>query len=241
MMRLWREDYTRPVSRGPSAAMSIAVHSALIAGAVIATNPPEGLVTSLYELANRVIYVAPPPRSTGAPGSDARLQYTEIAPIGPGSGFARAPVPSGDRKPDQVLFTLTPGDLGTEKEASVESAVSRGIDSVFTLVDVDSAVSTDPTSSAPAYPEGLIKLGIEGFVKARYVVDSTGLADSATLEVVEASRVEFELAVRQALPKMHFIPARIGPRKVRQLVEQQFNFRILRPADTLPPPKKPPA
>jgi len=32
--------------------------------------------------------------------------------------------------------------------------------------------------------------------------------------------------VREALPYMRFEPARIGALKVRQLVEQQFSFKI---------------
>ena len=73
----------------------------------------------------------------------------------------------------------------------------------------------------------------------RYVVDSLGRADVSTLEVVNASRVEFAVAVREALPNMHFTPARMGAKAVPQLVEQPFNFRIQK-ADTTKAAKKPP-
>jgi hypothetical protein len=70
-------------------------------------------------------------------------------------------------------------------------------------------------------------------------VDSLGKADLNTLEIVRASRIEFAVAVREALPLMRFTPARMGPKAVPQLVEQPFNFRIQKP-DTAAA-KRPPA
>ena len=238
MMRLWREEYTRPVRRGPSTAMSVVVHGTLIVLAVIATNPPPSLM-SLWELANRIYYIAPPSRIAASDAGIAQLKYAEFAPIGPGSGFARSPVPTGEPNRRELVFG-PPGDLGTELFSKAESHRVRGSDSVFSVVDVDSAVTTDPTSAAPQYPEALRKLGVEGFVQVRYVVDSTGLADPSSLEVVSATRFEFAMAVRSALPGMHFNPARIGVRRVRQLVVQDFNFRIEKPKVDSVVARKPP-
>jgi TonB family protein len=239
MMRLWREEYSRPVRRGPSTVMSVAVHGLLIFLAVIATKAPAGLV-SLFELANRVYYVAPPNRSVAAPASTEKLKYEEAAPVGAGSGFARSQVPTDEATNRLVAFK--PGDLGTDLIAIPDSKPNTGADSIFTVVEVDSAVTTDPTSAVPEYPDDLRMLGIEGFVRVRYVVDSTGRADASSLEILRASRIEFAMAVKKALPGMHFVPAKMGPRHVRQLVEQDFNFKIERQkADSLAPaPKKKP-
>jgi len=226
MMRFLKEEYVRPVRRGPSTAASLLVHCGLIILAVLATNPPPGLV-SLWELANRVYYLAPPARAAASDESAGHLQYAVGAPTGPGSGFARSPTPTVEPAA-RLLVTSQPGDLGTDLMASVEARRSLGTDSVFTVIDVDSAAATDPTSAAPVYPEALRVLNIEGSVQVQYIVDSTGVADSTSLVVVRASRKEFATAVRQALPYMHFIPARIGPRRVSQLVAQDFNFRIER-------------
>src|SRR3978361_89973 len=103
MMRLWREEYTRPIRRGPSTAMSIAVHGTLIMLAVIATNPPAGLV-SLWDLANRLYYVAPPPRTQAADASVGQLKYAEFAPVGSGSGFARFQGPAADPAKRDIVF-----------------------------------------------------------------------------------------------------------------------------------------
>lgn len=241
MLQLWREEYIRPVRRGSSLATSIVVHSILITAAVIATKPPAGLVSSLFEWVNRVIYIAPPVRTPNVSASEGRLKFVDGAPEGSGSGFARSSQPGTDRTTEQIVFAST-GDLGTDLKPSMESQRVQGMDSVFTVVEVDSAATTDPTSAAPAYPAALLALGVEGYAQVQYVVDSTGLADPSTLTVVKATRVEFAVAVREALPLMHFTPAKMGARRVRQLVEQQFNFRITKvPGDTLKPAKKPPA
>jgi TonB family protein len=220
--------------------MSVVVHGALIFLAVVATNAPAGLV-SLFNLANRVYYIPPPNRSPSSEASVAKLKYEEGGPVGTGSGFERSTVP-GDETTKRLL-TFMPGDLGTDLTAALEARQNAGRDSVFTVVDVDSAVTTDPTSAVPEYPDDLRTLGIEGFVRVRYIVDSTGLADPSSLEILRSSRLEFAMAVKKALPNMHFVPARMGPRHVRQLVEQDFNFRIERPkVDSLAPAakKKPP-
>ncbi|HEY6218571.1 MAG TPA: energy transducer TonB [Gemmatimonadaceae bacterium] len=238
MMRFWREEYSRPERRGPSTAMSVMVHVVLILLAVLATNPPPGL-ESLWNLANRVYYLPPPSQVSPSPEQTAQLKYAEIAPTGLGAGFARSPVPMAEASKHHLTFEV-PGDLGTELSAIAESRRRQGADSVFSVVDVDSGVTRDPSSVAPEYPEALRKLGIEGSVQARYVVDSTGFADPETLEIVRATRLEFAISVRNALPGMHFTPAKIGPRRVRQLVSQEFTFKMEKAKPDSAASKKPP-
>jgi TonB family protein len=86
------------------------------------------------------------------------------------------------------------------------------------------------SSASPAYPLDLLKQHVEGMVRVRYVVDTTGFADPTSLEVVESSHPGFLASVKDALPYMRFSPAKIGDRKVRQLVEQPFSFHITNPA-----------
>jgi TonB family protein len=134
-----------------------------------------------------------------------------------------------DKQP--AVLSPRPGDLGTEAGTTVETPHFASYDTVYTIAEVDSAVAVDPASTAPAYPPALLKLGVEGSVMVRYVVDSTGHADMSTLQVVRATRVEFAVAVREALPNMRFLPAKMGDKAVPQLVEQPFHFKIQK-ADT---------
>jgi TonB family protein len=240
MMRILRHDFERPERSVAGTATSVAVHVALITVAVVATNPPEGLMNSLYTLANRVVYVAPPPRIPSMEGSRQQLKYFEGAPLGEGAGAARGSELSLEPARKSVVFSANPGDLGTEQTASVDSRKFASYDTVFSIAEVDEQVSIDPASAAPVYPPALQKLGIEGSVMVRYVVDSLGHADMATLQIVRATRVEFAIAVREALPLMRFTPARMGPKAVPQLVEQPFNFRIQKPDTLAVAPKKPP-
>jgi hypothetical protein len=100
-------------------------------------------------------------------------------------------------------------------------------DTVFSVLDVDKMVERYDGSAAPVYPPDLLAIGTEGAVQATYVVDTTGHVDTGTIEVVQSDDPRFTESVRTALGLMRFRPARRGPRPVRQLVQQQFRFRIL--------------
>lgn len=79
----------------------------------------------------------------------------------------------------------------------------------------------------PNYPETLRSAGIEAEVRAQFVVDTSGRADVSTLKIMTPGTNElFVASIRSALPRMKFLPAEYGGRKVRQLVEQPFTFNI---------------
>jgi protein TonB len=85
-----------------------------------------------------------------------------------------------------------------------------------------------PNSATPQYPDILRQASVEGDVLATFVVDTTGRADVSTFKVLRSTHDLFTTAVRQALPRMRFIPAEVGGRKVKQLVQQPFTFAIVR-------------
>jgi protein TonB len=102
-------------------------------------------------------------------------------------------------------------------------------DTVFSVLEVDQMVERYEGSAAPAYPPDLLAMGTEGSVRAQYVVDTTGRVDTATIEVVSSDDDRFTESVRAALGMMLFRPAKREGRAVRQLVEQNFHFRIQPP------------
>jgi len=61
------------------------------------------------------------------------------------------------------------------------------------------------------------------------VVDTTGLVDTTSFHVISSTHPEFAQSVREALPGMRFSPAILRSKKVRQLVEQPFMFKIVAP------------
>ena len=81
-------------------------------------------------------------------------------------------------------------------------------------------------SAAPVYPPEMIAAGVEGLVRATYVVDTTGRVDTTTIQVTQSDDSAFTESVRTALGGMRFRPAKRAGKTVRQLVEQRFRFRI---------------
>ena len=99
-------------------------------------------------------------------------------------------------------------------------------DSVFSVLEVDQMVERYESSAAPIYPHELIVIGMEGSVQATYIVDTTGMVDTTTVEVLRSDDPRFTESVRTALGQMRFRPAMRRGKTVRQLVEQWFHFRI---------------
>jgi protein TonB len=85
-----------------------------------------------------------------------------------------------------------------------------------------------PNSATPSYPDILRQAGVEGEALVSFVVDTTGRVDLSSFTVVRTTHELFAKAVKDALPRMRFIPAEIGDRKVKQLVQQPFSFAIVK-------------
>lgn len=100
-------------------------------------------------------------------------------------------------------------------------------DTVYSVLQVDEMVERYEESAAPVYPRDLLAMGAEGLVQAIYVVDTTGRVDTSSIQVVRSDDARFTESVLTALGLMRFRPATRAGKAVRQLVEQQFRFRIL--------------
>jgi len=83
-----------------------------------------------------------------------------------------------------------------------------------------------PGNAQPTYPEMLRTAGVEGSVLMRFVIDTTGAVERASITVVRTDHGLFASAVRSVLMKHRFFAAEAGGRKVRMLVEQRFDFAI---------------
>ncbi len=229
MLRLWRDIHAEKATVSMSAAFSVIVHLALIVGAVAATQRPTQLRDQSEELANRPYYIPPPNRSPGQRATVEHIQYIAMAPEGFGSGFGPAEIDPTKRFGPGHTSDIA-GNIGRD---SLRNALPRvgltGSDSVLTEIQVDFIVARDPASAAPSYPAELLTRNVEGSVQAQYVVDTTGHAEAGSLRILRATHPLFAEAVRNALPDMRFSPARLAGRKVRQLVEQEFTFRIQPP------------
>jgi hypothetical protein len=232
MLTVWKTSYSRPQRLANAVLLSGATHAALIALWVMTTLPPATMDRD--SVANRLFYIPPPDRAPRVHGSTETIHYLKL-----GDGFGMGP---GMRSVDEnTSFTKPEQSKKSGSTPPVDSVATppgnteEKSDSVYTVLEVDSAVVRSQSSAAPAYPLELLKKNVEGSVIARYIVDTTGFADTTSLEVIRATNSEFAVAVREALPYMRFSPAKVAGRKVRQLVEQGFGFKIAPGANPLVP------
>jgi hypothetical protein len=93
---------------------------------------------------------------------------------------------------------------------------------------VDRVVTPLNDNPRPVYPRSLQSSGVEADFTVMFVVDSTGRVDEKTLEVPGNVHRLFAEAVRYALVRSRYLPAMLAGRPVRQLVSQEFVFRMVR-------------
>jgi len=224
----------------PGLALSVLLHIALVGFYLLEPDAASRAAEFEDPLPQGLTFLVPPPSSPVQ--SEATPKFQEFV----GDEGDAAGTREGEREDASATRT---GERASRAAGSEESAVTpvEGVAGeqstdlfadAFMDVEVDSAAERHPDSAAPVYPPELMKQGIEGHASVRFVVDTMGRVDPATVQIIEASRPEFGFAVLQAIPGMKFTPARMGPTKVRQLAEQLFRFAIAR-TDTLPPPIRP--
>lgn len=227
---------TRPRPPLAPVALSVIANVAVAYAAAVATRAPEAAAPIDAPATEHVVYLLPPPPQ--------RVPFEELGLAwagGVGPGVIAAPL-------DEASLMAVPaggdGGVGAGRRGGKEERRGNDADSlalagalaggtVYVAAELDQPVSFDPSSAAPAYPADLQNAGIEGSATMRFVVDTTGFADSTTIEQVSATHPGFVVAVREALPGMHFRPAELGQQRVRQLVEQQFKFQLA-PVAALP-------
>lgn len=224
----------RSRSRG-GAVVSFVAHAAVVTLAVVATqndvgatqDPPRTeTVTPVY----RPDPPPPPPAAAAAPAVPTvalpkapRIRLLVIAPVKisnalPTINVANPVTPDIDRTAWRVTGTGTP-------TSTARSGVGTSSD-VLTRTQVEKPALQIAGVGVPVYPELLKEAGIGGEVLATFVVDTTGRAELGTMRVLRSTRSEFGKAVIEALPRMRFLPAQAGGRKVRQLVELPFHFAV---------------
>lgn len=213
--------------------VSFVVHALLIWGAVVATkNVGEAIEEAREEKVDfvEVKKDEPPPPKEEPPPPDI------VAAPPPPKGFQvlTAPVNIPDVLPEIDLSKkLT--DEADFSGKGVAGGTSKGVgsgpapiqtDQPYFEFQVEKPVVPAPGSASPRYPDILKNAGVEGEVLAQFVVDTVGRVEIPTFTVLKKSHDLFVVAVRNSLPGMRFLPAEVGGRKVKQLVQQPFVFSI---------------
>ena len=113
-------------------------------------------------------------------------------------------------------------------ESDGEDTSADGSGKIYFEFEVMKPVSQRPGTASLRYPSELRKANIEGQVLVQFVVDTKGVVDMSTFKVLGATEPLFVLAVKDCLSGTHYYPAEIGGKKVRQLVQQRFDFKLAR-------------
>ena len=215
---------------------SIVMHSILVGLAVYAT--ANAAIQNEKPKQEKIDFVEtpkdepPPPKDEPPPPPPPDI----VAAPPPPKGFQvlTAPVEIPDVIPD-IDLSKKVTDENDFSGKGVAGGVAKGVEGGKAVVQsdqpyfefqVEKPVGPAPGSTSPRYPDMLRQAGVEGEVLAQFVVDTTGRAEAGSLKILKSSHDLFIQSVKNALPQMRFIPAEVGGRKVKQLVQQPFTFSI---------------
>jgi periplasmic protein TonB len=218
--------------RAGGAVVSTVVHFVFIALAVRATGlratpaPDVMRVEPPVYIENRKTDDPPPPRSAG-PTSSIRPAGHVFRPVTPTIDLTHMGIPDVG---DVAVDLSRPGDFDPTA-AIISTGGSGGTPNVSGGTPlperlVDEPVLALPGTATPRYPSMLQSAGVEGDVRAQFVVDTLGRVEPGSVRVLDTTHDLFASAVRDALNRARFTAAKAGGRKVRQLAEQVFTFRI---------------
>jgi protein TonB len=215
---------------------SMVLHGGLIAAAVAAT-AGAGIADDKSK-SEKIQFVemkkeAPKPKPKEPPPPPPK-EVVMKAPPPKGFQVLRAPVEIPIKIPD-IDLSKKVTDEADFSGKGVKGGIAKGVEGGTAVVDpnqtyfefqVEKPVAQIPGTGAPRYPDALRSSGVEGEVQAQFVVNEEGRADTGTFKVLKATNDLFASAVRSALPNMRFYPAEVGGKKVKQLVQQSFQFRL---------------
>jgi periplasmic protein TonB len=230
------ESKPKKEKRGGGTVTSVIVHSILVGLAVYAT--ANAAIKNEKPRQEKIDFVEtpkdepPPPKDEPPPPPPPDV----VAAPPPPKGFQvlTAPVEIPDVIPD-IDLSKKVTDESDFSGKGVAGGTSKGVEGGKAVVQsdqpyfefqVEKPVVPAPGSISPRYPDMLRQAGVEGEVLAQFVVDTTGRAEPGSLKILKSSHDMFVQSVKNALPQMKFIPAEVGGRKVKQLVQQPFSFSI---------------
>lgn len=231
MLGVLLESRARRQRRAGGAALSVALHLAIIAFITMTTvriapaRPNREPPTAVHFTAPKT--VSPPvarpvtdQRTSGPVFHMSRMPTIDVPRVVPTS------LPAIDFKGGSSPAEIVIGGNGN----SGGGVGPRGI------LDGERASSTEwrgsellmriVTTAKPKYPDYLRQAGIEGTVVVRFTVDTTGRVDRKSAQIISSTHDLFSRAVLEALDGFRFKPAEVGPRRVAALAEMPFEFRI---------------
>jgi protein TonB len=227
------ETKPKKAKTGKQLLLSVVVHIVAIGGAVYGTLEAKEAIEK--PKAEKVEFVEmkkeepPPPETKPEPPPDV------VAAPPPPKGFQvlTAPIKIPDVLPE-IDLTKKVTDEADFSGKGVAGGIAKGVvggtapvaDQTYFEFQVEKQVAQQNVTLR--YPDMLRSANVEGEVLAQFVVDTTGRVEANSIKILKSSHDLFTNAVQQALRTARYYPAEIGGRKVKQLVQQPFNFTLTR-------------
>jgi TonB family protein len=209
------------------AGVSALAHALLIGGWMFVHRDISRVMPEPDASFTAVRWMVPKDQIPGRPQRET-VTFTTLTDTRAGEGY-QEPTAQTPRDEARVEIELPKGKAEETQVAPKEEIPTTPIalgDSIMTEFMVDSTVVRHENGVAPMYPESMLRRRIEGSVIVQYVVDTMGMADTATFRVISATHLDFARAVKATLPQMRFRPAMMANKHVPQLVQQPFAFKI---------------
>ncbi len=227
MLRTLLESRSHPHRNRAAALVSAFLHGGLILAAAYATasgSPPDDVPdpgTKIHWIPNAPQRAPSTPSMSHAP----RPSRPSFTPPSVQIDIDAPTVRIDFDAPISPRTDFEPG-LARQPEPSVNREADRSAGQPYDAAEVDVAVTVMSNGATPEYPASLRAAGVEGQVVAQFVVDESGRAQASTIVIRSATNELFAESVRRAIPRMRFTPARANSRKVAQMVQQLFVFRL---------------
>ncbi len=217
--------------------VSIALHVGIIGVVVAVTARATPRPQALPPAATPVVYVTPVPQPVDpAPVSPSLPTPPDVAlPSIPTPVIAPVAVPTtlppidpSTIVVDQHWFDTKPAP-STGASGTTSPGLSSGpVNGAWDASAVDRAVLPSAGNPRPVYPAMMRAAELEGHVDVRFIVDTTGRAEPQSIHVLAATHSSFADAVRDVLLRSRYRPAEAHGQRVRQVVEQRFEFALRR-------------
>ena len=202
--------------------LSLVVHGSVIGGAIFATLSTHHSAT-MTQLDTAIVYL-PPQEPQHATPPPPELQI-------PLKGFQTVAVPEvlpTTIPPVNLQEQFDPKDFsGVGVEGGTATGVTPSADQVFSTGEVDqlpALLSAPPLDRE--YPALLRQAGITGRVVLQAVIDTSGLAEPASIQVIQSANAGFNDAAKRWIARALFRPARKSGRAVRVLIRQALDYSL---------------
>jgi protein TonB len=214
----------RSQRRGGWTLASVSLHAGMVAAAIALTTQAPLDRDTVYEPPIPVTPVWAPERPAESVRPGRAAAPTPDEPVLPTIPIDIPVIPTIDV--DRPFGrAVAAGDIFARPATPTTFPVPAG-NGPHTPATVERVAVPLPGNGSPNYPGALRTAGVEGSVVVTFVVGPDGRAEPHSITIVSATHPLFAEAVRQWLTRTRYMPAEIGGRRVRQLVQQEVAFAL---------------